>query len=542
MGEIFLPPAHLQLLMMEMNTQQRDLAALLDNLTNLVKEWLNVVNPSINTRGHTQLAEWAEKMKSIEIPFSQPQQKEDLFENQLAALSSLELPSLEDAESALKDLQASLESVQPPEQTVSKSEEPNEPPQEEQQLDPLDLSSLKLPKNFDDFFLPEPNSPPKHAHITKRFGRTRKSKSKTPAAFDKNFFASIGASDPLPENSPPAPTDDCYGLSSLEALSASLQSFAPSTPIPPQPVKNLSYDDFFSGLNKAAETNPTSTITVAPRGDKLIREFATKEDMNRRGMQRAKKRSNVDAKGQGVYQMEDANFSSYPFATNTKIGLFCIFDGHVDKNASIAATVIFPEELETNLSTYPLTTTASDLLHHTFLSTDARMKEYEIEGTTATAVLIWEYEGSRYVQTANVGDSSAILCREGTSIMLSKDHKVNEASERQRLIDCGLDLNKGQNRINGLAVSRALGDHFIKANFAGVTAEPFLSEVYELVDDRDTMVIVASDGLWDTMSGQEAVDAVKKMKDPKTMANNLVSMATSSGLCSDNITVTVILV
>ena len=39
------------------------------------------------------------------------------------------------------------------------------------------------------------------------------------------------------------------------------------------------------------------------------------------------------------------------------------------------------------------------------------------------------------------------------------------------------------------------------------------------------------------MSGQDAMDAVKKMKDPQAIANTLVTMALSSGLCTDNITV-----
>lgn len=47
----------------------------------------------------------------------------------------------------------------------------------------------------------------------------------------------------------------------------------------------------------------------------------------------------------------------------------------------------------------------------------------------------------------------------------------------------------------GLAVSRALGDHFIKDNFKGVTAEPYLSEPFVLQDGNDSILIVASDGV-----------------------------------------------
>lgn len=519
-------------------TQQfQDLAALLDNLTNLVKDWLLVVTNPIPSKEQTQLEEYITNFRAIKIPFSESSKPKeeprvDPFEDELAALHNLELPSfgnLEDQLNALKDL----------ENTWSIEITPASQPEPAKQDD---LASLTLPKNFDDFFLPEPKKTD-----TKRKTRGRMKKfAGSESAFDMNFFAAIAGTPPTPPMQHTASSDDCFSLSSLDQLAASLGSNLsmsldavnpPATASPKAP--KMSYDDFFAGLNRASETN-AATTELAPRGDRLLRSFATKEDMNRRGMQRAKKKSNVDAKGQGIYQMEDAYYSAYPFANNEDLGLFCVFDGHVDKNASQAAAILFPEELEKHIALQGLSDDCSAILRDAFLSTDARMKQFDVEGTTATAVLVWRVNGVRYVQSANVGDSTAFLCRDGTSIMLSKDHKVNEASERQRLLDAGLDLNKGQNRINGLAVSRALGDHFIKDNFAGVTAEPFLSKVYEL-NDSDSLLVVASDGLWDTMSGQEAMDHVKKIKEPQSIANNLVSMATSSGLCNDNITVTAVL-
>ena len=40
--------------------------------------------------------------------------------------------------------------------------------------------------------------------------------------------------------------------------------------------------------------------------------------------------------------------------------------------------------------------------------------------------------------------------RSGKAVMLSFDHKVNEASERERLLKAGVELNEGATRINGL--------------------------------------------------------------------------------------------
>ena len=62
------------------------------------------------------------------------------------------------------------------------------------------------------------------------------------------------------------------------------------------------------------------------------------------------------------------------------------------------------------------------------------------------------------------------------------------------MIKAGMHINKGQTRINGLALCRTLGDHFIKENFPGVIALPYVSDVYEL-NDSDSLLILASDGV-----------------------------------------------
>lgn len=87
-----------------------------------------------------------------------------------------------------------------------------------------------------------------------------------------------------------------------------------------------------------------------------------------------------------------------------------------------------------------------------------------------------------------------IFSRNGKAQSLSKNHKVQDPSERKRMKLAGMKLAKGQNRINGLAVSRVLGDHFIKDNYPGVIAEPYTSKVYK-IRETDTFCIIASDGV-----------------------------------------------
>jgi len=177
-----------------------------------------------------------------------------------------------------------------------------------------------------------------------------------------------------------------------------------------------------------------------------------------------------------------------------------------------------------------------------YKSTDAKLKEFEYEGCTSTTVLLWRNNGKRYLQAANVGDSSAFLFRNGTAVPLSVDHRPNEPSEIERLISEGFKITPGQTRLNGIAVSRALGDHFPKQVNIGLTCEPFVSEVKEL-EHTDTALIVATDGLWDVISGQRACSILQDDSNitAKEMAKKLLKTALQSRKCMDNVTVTVTL-
>lgn len=65
--------------------------------------------------------------------------------------------------------------------------------------------------------------------------------------------------------------------------------------------------------------------------------------------------------------------------------------------------------------------------------------------------------------TANIGDSRAVLCRAGSAVALSNDHKPDLPSEHNRIQKAGGFVEK--NRINGsLNLSRAFGDFDYKGN------------------------------------------------------------------------------
>eukprot|EP01025_Chloroclados_australasicus_P060599 TRINITY_DN7794_c1_g1_i1.p2 TRINITY_DN7794_c1_g1~~TRINITY_DN7794_c1_g1_i1.p2 ORF type:complete len:306 (+),score=21.95 TRINITY_DN7794_c1_g1_i1:923-1840(+) len=127
----------------------------------------------------------------------------------------------------------------------------------------------------------------------------------------------------------------------------------------------------------------------------------------------------------------------------------------------------------------------------------------------------------RQIYVANCGDSRAVLCNAGTAIRITTDHKPNVPKEQERIQKNGGQVTCQTNRIyrvvvqpssnitSKLAVSRALGDIWFKQPNKIVECVP---DVYHRqIEDGDQFVILASDGLWDTISDQRAVSIIKSV-------------------------------
>jgi len=83
---------------------------------------------------------------------------------------------------------------------------------------------------------------------------------------------------------------------------------------------------------------------------------------------------------------------------------------------------------------------------------------------------------------------------------------VKSEGERARLRARGVALKPHETRLYGLALSRALGDQFLKEDAAsGLTAEPFVSRVAAVDAREGAFAVLASDGLWDVANAQAAV-------------------------------------
>ncbi|GFR48367.1 hypothetical protein Agub_g10257, partial [Astrephomene gubernaculifera] len=183
-------------------------------------------------------------------------------------------------------------------------------------------------------------------------------------------------------------------------------------------------------------------------------------------------------------------------------------------------------------------------LKSAFLHTDAQLAQtrsaHEV-GTTAVVSLVT----ARHLWVGNCGDSRALLCREREAVALSLDHKATRADEVARVEQAGGYV--WWDRVMGeLAVSRAIGDHCLRPF---VIAEPEITSVLRRPEDQ--LLIMASDGLWDVFTNEEARTlALEKFSGElqrtssskmavKKAASSLAKAALAKG-SRDNVTVVVV--
>jgi len=241
----------------------------------------------------------------------------------------------------------------------------------------------------------------------------------------------------------------------------------------------------------------------------------------------------------------------------------------------MALDTVDKEVQKINHWSYQGSTAVAAWLHYntTSSSTSSTPTTDDTRTTTTTTTLI----------VANIGDSRAIVGRNGTTIPLTRDHKPDDPSETKRIEQAGGSvvwcgprdsktgqplLEQGIYRVNGnLALSRAIGD---RSERPAVTATPDLTYLQVLlpttatpstttfdtvVDNMDSSsssptttkeyVVLATDGLWDVFTNQEVVQVIDLLLDkvqphqrPK-IAEILVREALRRG-AYDNITVIIV--
>ncbi|XP_055824841.1 protein phosphatase 2C 50 isoform X2 [Solanum dulcamara] len=127
----------------------------------------------------------------------------------------------------------------------------------------------------------------------------------------------------------------------------------------------------------------------------------------------------------------------------------------------------------------------------------------EAVGSTAVVAVV----SPTHIIVANCGDSRAVLCRGKLPMPLSVDHKPNREDECSRIEELGGKvINWDGHRVSGvLAVSRSIGDRYLRPYVIPDPEMMFVPRAKE-----DDCLILASDGLWDVLTNEEACDVARR--------------------------------
>lgn len=167
----------------------------------------------------------------------------------------------------------------------------------------------------------------------------------------------------------------------------------------------------------------------------------------------------------------------------------------------------------------------------------------EQSGACAAAILMC---GDQMV-AANIGDCRVAVRRaDGCDQQLTYDHRAKDKEEKQRVIASGGFVRNG--RLFGvLEPSRSIGDMDIHEMYPGkgLIATPSLGAHRIMPGRLRTVIVVATDGVWDVLPTSQALSIVTKLVDqgkPCASAARALCDAAASAGSLDDITAVVVCV
>ncbi|XWS70044.1 hypothetical protein CRYUN_Cryun03dG0015500 [Craigia yunnanensis] len=127
----------------------------------------------------------------------------------------------------------------------------------------------------------------------------------------------------------------------------------------------------------------------------------------------------------------------------------------------------------------------------------------ETVGSTAVVAIV----SSTHIIVANCGDSRAVLYRGNLPMPLSVDHKPDREDEHARVEAAGGKVTQwnGSRVFGVLAMLRSIGDRYLKPWVIPDQEVMFVPRAKE-----DECLILASDGLWDVITNEEACEVARK--------------------------------
>ncbi|XP_073123236.1 probable protein phosphatase 2C 25 [Henckelia pumila] len=232
--------------------------------------------------------------------------------------------------------------------------------------------------------------------------------------------------------------------------------------------------------------------------------------------------------------MEDRYAAVVDLHGDSNQAFFGVFDGH----GGVKAAEFAAENLVKNV-VHELERREDDdgielAVKKGFLTTDSDfLRQDQQGGTCCVTALITQ--GNLVV--SNAGDCRAVVSSGGVAEALTSDHRPSREDERDRIEGLGgfVENRNGVWRVLGsLAVSRAIGDQYLKQ---WITSEPD-TRILTLKPEHE-FLILASDGLWDKVTNQEAIDIarplVANLDEPMALSacRKLVDLSVSRGAIDD---------
>ena len=155
----------------------------------------------------------------------------------------------------------------------------------------------------------------------------------------------------------------------------------------------------------------------------------------------------------------------------------------------------------------------------------------DMVGSTAVVGILID---RKYLSVANVGDSKAILCRNGSPVELSIEHNPSNQEEVKRIIESGgnIDWDSRFRPLvdSRLSMTRSFGNLLLKSK--GVISEP--SVKHETINDlTDSFVVLCSDGITHAMTNNEICYIIGQHDNANDAAEDLASTAQQYGSIDD---------
>lgn len=214
--------------------------------------------------------------------------------------------------------------------------------------------------------------------------------------------------------------------------------------------------------------------------------------------------------------------------------VFCIFDGHGGSIASEFCKNNTEQVIKYINSIYGIYD-LNEVIRKTYAILDNMIMGLNInDGTTSLIVFVTPDR----IFFSNAGDSMAMIGFEDDKTeMCSYEHKVGDKSEIKRIEAAGgkIETNSGMHRINGINLSRSLGDKHSKKY---IISKPFIKSYKRTSNMR--YIFMASDGIWDVMNKDEIHSLIRNNYDmSENDIKNIIYISQLKG-STDNITLTYI--